>query len=162
MRQIKQSKEDGLFRIALENMRLDRCTTSDINFLRSLTMSRYNRTKRLDSSLRFNSVIVDRNNERDLINRVVAFEFALHTDQQLHSFYSVDLCFVSDTSLEIRRKRSVRLSHKEQRILWDLPPGKIDNISSRLNICIGMLVLIRYNEATELCITNDAEATVFL
>ena len=35
-----------------------------------------------------------------------------------------------------------------------------DNRPGKLSICIGMPVMIKYNEATECCVTNGTEAEV--
>ncbi len=47
-----------------------------------------------------------------------------------------------------------------QRVLWDLPPDASDHRSGTLKLCKGLPILIKYNEATECCVTNGAEAKV--
>ena len=38
--------------------------------------------------------------------------------------------------------------------IWNLTPKYTDNIPGVLELCIGMPVMIKFNEATELCATN--------
>ncbi|KAF9549155.1 hypothetical protein CPC08DRAFT_592444, partial [Agrocybe pediades] len=45
--------------------------------------------------------------------------------------------------------------------LWNMPPSTNDqHIPGRVDICIGMPIMIRYNEATELCMTRGQEAKI--
>jgi hypothetical protein len=44
--------------------------------------------------------------------------------------------------------------------LWDAPACTSDNIPGQLRLFVGLPVMIRNNEATELCITKGQEATV--
>ncbi|KAF6743206.1 hypothetical protein DFP72DRAFT_781407, partial [Ephemerocybe angulata] len=44
--------------------------------------------------------------------------------------------------------------------LWNQPPCTSEQIPGKLSLCIGMPVMIRYNEATELCITRGQEARI--
>ena len=45
-------------------------------------------------------------------------------------------------------------------ILWKISPKHTKNIPGILPLCIGMLVMIKHNEATELSVTNGQEANV--
>ena len=45
-------------------------------------------------------------------------------------------------------------------MLWDLPHSATDHNPGKLALCIGMPVMIRHNDATELCITKGQEGTV--
>jgi hypothetical protein len=47
-----------------------------------------------------------------------------------------------------------------QHVLWSLPHAATMNRPGTLALCQGMPVLIKYNVATECCVTNGAEATV--
>ena len=47
-----------------------------------------------------------------------------------------------------------------QKALWKLEPNSSDHIPGTLALCIGMPVMIRHNDATELCITRGQEAIV--
>ena len=47
-----------------------------------------------------------------------------------------------------------------QNALWSLPHGSSEHIPGRLSLCIGMLVMLYHNEATECCITKGDEGTV--
>jgi hypothetical protein len=52
------------------------------------------------------------------------------------------------------------LTELQKHDLWDAPACTSDNIAGKLSLCIGMPVMIRNNEATELCITKGQEAMV--
>ncbi|KAH7904612.1 hypothetical protein BJ138DRAFT_1018905, partial [Hygrophoropsis aurantiaca] len=52
------------------------------------------------------------------------------------------------------------ISQYDQDILWSLSPHASDHIAARLDLCIGMPVMIRNNDATELCITKGQEGKV--
>ena len=52
------------------------------------------------------------------------------------------------------------MSPKTQEMLWNLSHSETDHIPGRLSLCIGMPVIIRNNDATELCITKGQEGFV--
>ena len=45
-------------------------------------------------------------------------------------------------------------------MLWELEHNATEHVPGKLTLCIGMPVMIRYNVATELCITKGQEGTV--
>jgi hypothetical protein len=65
-----------------------------------------------------------------------------------------------------RRKRvkntekSANISLIDQEKLWELPHHATQHFPGKLSLCIGMPVMLRYNDATELCITKGQEGTV--
>jgi hypothetical protein len=52
------------------------------------------------------------------------------------------------------------LDSGKQEILWELTPEATEHSPGKLSLCIGLPVMIRKNEATELCITKGQEGTV--
>src|ERR1700733_4099859 len=52
------------------------------------------------------------------------------------------------------------LTSKLHQELWDLPPAATDHIPGKLSLCIGLPIMIRNNDATELCMTKGQEAFV--
>ncbi|KAF8225519.1 hypothetical protein L208DRAFT_1305896 [Tricholoma matsutake] len=44
--------------------------------------------------------------------------------------------------------------------LWNLRHSASDHVPSKLSLCMGMPVMIRNNEATELCITKGQEGYI--
>ena len=44
--------------------------------------------------------------------------------------------------------------------IWKLRPGATDHFPGKLSLCISMPVMIRNNDATELCITKGQEGFV--
>jgi hypothetical protein len=48
---------------------------------------------------------------------------------------------------------SNEISHSLQKIIWNLPHSATSHFPGKLSLCIGMPVIIRNNDATELCIT---------
>ncbi|KAH9848083.1 hypothetical protein C2E23DRAFT_871375 [Lenzites betulinus] len=125
------------FKTALENMRYCRCTKEDINLL--LT--------RVCRSAADISIIT-------ALNATKAEDFARMCGQQLTSFE-----FASIRRAQ-REYTSNDIGPNMQRVLWQLPPTLTEHHSGILMLCRGMPVLLKYNEATELCATNGAEATV--
>ena len=58
------------------------------------------------------------------------------------------------------RNNIVPLSYEDQQVLWNSSPHTSDHFPSCLRLCLGMPVIIRHNDATELCITNGQEGVV--
>jgi hypothetical protein len=56
--------------------------------------------------------------------------------------------------------KSTNITEEDQNMLWDLPHSATDHNPGKLALCIGMPVMIRHNDATELCITKGQEGTV--
>ena len=94
--------------------------------------------------------------------------------QELVHFYSIDELAGGEESHRRQRKRKygvhashvnkepalTGLTHDDQEALWDCSPHMSDHIAGKLSICVGMPVMIRNNEATELCITKGQEAVM--
>jgi len=58
-------------------------------------------------------------------------------------------------------QKSNIISPALQKLLWSQPhASSSDNIPARLDLCIGMPVMLRHNDATECCITKGAEGVV--
>lgn len=49
---------------------------------------------------------------------------------------------------------------EDQTMLWDLEHNATDHIPGKLSLCIGLPIMVRYNTATELCITKGQEGTI--
>lgn len=91
--------------------------------------------------------------------------FANNTGQELGNFYSVD-------SLSTRAVDRYKWPHCEQAhfkhlgpklqdTLWNAPASTTnEHVPGCLRLCIGMPVIIKVNEATELCITKGQEGIV--
>ena len=171
MRQKKQSVDDSKFRTALENMRYKACTTEDIKFLQTrLTGPGPNRPKLAAKGFRNISIITSWNSQKDRINELGCVRFTKETGQCLVDFYSIDEWVVYEDIPEkgtgCRRKRRSKLtkdsyiSLRDQEHLWNLPHHATDHFAGKLSICMGLPVMIRHNDATELCITKGQEGTV--
>lgn len=52
------------------------------------------------------------------------------------------------------------MEFEDQLQIWKVRHGSTDNFPGKLSLCIGMPVMIRNNDATELCITKGQEAFV--
>ena len=90
------------------------------------------------------------------------------------NFYSIDELAGSNESQTHHRKRRRQkkftqltcepnpsgLIKEDQEALWDSHPHMSEHVAGKLPLCIGMPVMIRHNEATELCITKGQEAIV--
>ncbi|EPS95061.1 hypothetical protein FOMPIDRAFT_62972 [Fomitopsis schrenkii] len=174
MRQLGISDEDIQFRTALQNMRYKLCTERDLQLLESRIIGSSPSAPSLsDANFRDISVITSFNVDRDAMNTEGAARFAQEHRTELHYFYSVDRWpKTSEDSASLRQqqrfaKNDIRSTHGTTAIpaviqnqLWCLPPHCTENHAGILPLCIGMPVLLKNNEATELCATNGAEGTV--
>ncbi|TEB23294.1 hypothetical protein FA13DRAFT_1640071, partial [Coprinellus micaceus] len=97
--------------------------------------------------------------------------FASDTKQKLTEFRSIDLLTGKLDSKDQagqakrhtkKRKKAkvLKMTQVLQEKLWKQPPGTSDHIPASLSLCQGMPVMIRYNTATELCVTKGQEAVV--
>ena len=98
-----------------------------------------------------------------------AHRFAAEMKQPLHKFYSYDTwgseSDPADPSESKGRKKAKAgpqqyISAEIQEEIWNLTPKYTDNIPGVLELCIGMPVMIKFNEATELCVTNGQNGNV--
>ncbi|KAJ7171845.1 hypothetical protein C8R43DRAFT_874748 [Mycena crocata] len=166
MRQATQTENDAKLRTALTNMRYAACTADDIAFLRTRVASDREGHPKLDSKLyRDVSVITAWNIQKDCINEYGAERFAQDTGQDLVDFYSVDK--LSARSVDKYKWRNCEQAHfrtlgpRLQQKLWSAPPTmNTEQIPGKLRLCVGMPVMIKANEATELCITKGQEGKV--
>ncbi|KAJ7907078.1 hypothetical protein B0H13DRAFT_2233498 [Mycena leptocephala] len=81
------------------------------------------------------SIITARNSQKDALNKMGAERSAKDSKQVLHNFYSID------------RPSSA-------------PSSTNKFISGKLPICMGMPIMLRANDATELCITKGQGSVV--
>jgi len=116
------------------------------------------------------SIITALNAQKDRINELGSVRFAAETGQTLTHFYSIDR-FGSPPDAAEKRPRgrkskasgkhvSNEISSSLQKVIWDLPPAATNHFPGKLSLCIGMPVIIRNNNATELCITKGQEGHV--
>jgi hypothetical protein len=166
MRQKEQTENDDKLRTALSNMRYGACTTQDLAFLRTRIASLGASGPRLDSAeFRNVSIITALNSQKDVINDLGANRFAADNSKELALFHSIDNISPRsvDKSKWKRCEQSVlnHISSQLQHKLWQYPPScNSSMIPGTLSLCIGMPVLLRSNDATELCITKGQEAVV--
>ncbi|KAF9051697.1 hypothetical protein BJ165DRAFT_1325679, partial [Panaeolus papilionaceus] len=164
MRQLGNSPREVAFRRALENLRYKVCTKEDIALLES-RVAEINPGLSLDNAPWKNvSIITARNCDKDLFNDVHATRFANEVGQPLHEFFSEDR-IVSTNRVQVPQQAKPQVGSKtldpsDQVRLWMQPPDTSDQIAGCLKLCLGMPVMIRYNQATELCITRGQEGRV--
>ncbi|KAJ7101098.1 hypothetical protein C8R44DRAFT_888062 [Mycena epipterygia] len=173
MRQTSQKADDQKLRTALTNMRYAACTPADIAFLKT-RIGRSGRTQgfpRLtESQFRDVSIITALNAHKDYLNDAGAKRFARDTGQELTEFFSIDKLSTFTQAHQIKQRRrkakdmapsSNGISKSMQEDLWKAHPASTSkHIPAKLALCIGMPIMIRNNDATELCITKGQEATV--
>ncbi|KAF8144565.1 hypothetical protein K438DRAFT_1631698 [Mycena galopus ATCC 62051] len=152
-------------------MRFGACTQRDLDYLRSRTISRHPGHPTFeDTGFRHISIITALNAQKDRINELGCKRFAEETNQTLTHFYSEDT-LAQNAALEGRKPKKARnrevlkakrkISPHRQQQLWDAYPCSTDeHVPGRLSLCIGMPVMIRHNDATELCITKGQEGKV--
>ncbi|RDX56131.1 hypothetical protein OH76DRAFT_1338348 [Lentinus brumalis] len=173
MRQKGLSQQDAEFRTALENMRFARCTKDDVALLLTRVHDPVKGGAELHSD-RFREVpiITAFNAYRDAINADRVREYARARNVPLVSFYSSDLWGKNKDGASIRQaqkaydavvdpvRQSNIISPRIQEALWNIPPTLSGHHPGVLHLCVGMPVILKYNEATELCATNGAAARV--
>jgi len=120
------------------------------------------------------SIITARNNQRDRINEEGSRRFAADHGLELSHFYSLDeLAGGNNPKGQQRKWKKGRskgqpgreptlsgLTRADQDALWECYPHMSDHVPAKLSLCVGMPVMIRNNEATELCVTKGQEAVV--
>ncbi|KAF5343722.1 hypothetical protein D9758_016521 [Tetrapyrgos nigripes] len=172
MRQTKESPQDTALRKALENMRYGKCNSADIQFLQSRTTTPQKSDIFLKDEFRNISIITAWNVHKDTINQKGSVRYASDTNQELVEFFSIDSIASSSTQVGDRkrgRKRTIegvlkhgKIDSTRQNFLWNALPSTTNNhIPGKLSLCIGLPIIIKQNYATELCITNGQEGTVF-
>ena len=171
MRQKTQTPEDKALRTALVNMRYGACTPEDIKFLRSRIAGMQPGQPKVSSKYFRNvAIICGIHTQKDMINQLGCQRFADETGQKLTNFYSIDR-WAQDSDQVNRRKgkakSSSRLRHTSNEInfddqleIWKVHPGATEHFPGKLSLCIGMPIMIRNNDATELCITKGQEGFV--
>ncbi|KZT18398.1 hypothetical protein NEOLEDRAFT_1080378, partial [Neolentinus lepideus HHB14362 ss-1] len=173
MRQLGQSENDHRFRVALENMRYKACTRDDIALLQSrVPHSGPDSPSLADALFHYISIITGQNANCDTINALSAPRFAADHNQELVHFYSSDTWGGQKQTQSLAGSRRASLQYVDpirrtntinpdiQNALWELPPSLSDHAPGVLPLCIGMPVMLKHNDATELGVTNGAEATV--
>jgi hypothetical protein len=109
--------------------------------------------------------------QKDVINQLGCERFAAETGQELTNFYSVDKWGKeSDPALKQKwgkSKAASKSKHKSNEIpfdvqmeIWKLRHGATDHFPGKLSVCLDMPVMLRNNDATELCITKGQEGFV--
>ena len=116
------------------------------------------------------SIITELNSQKNQLNKLGSMCFAAETGQNLTDFYSDDELGedVDPSTLSSVRKRDKKsipsskkiLSPDMQDVVWNLRHFSSEHIPGKLSLCIGLLVMIRNNDATELCITKGQEGDV--
>lgn len=170
MRQNTQSFEDSRLRTALENMRYAACTKDDITFLRSrIAGNKENQPKLYHKDVKNVSIITALNSQKDRINELGCKRFADETNQELTDFYSIDKLGASFDPATLKKlnrsgKKSKQantiIQPRYQEMLWNLKHSASDHIPGKLSLCTDLPVMIKNNEATELCITKGQEGFV--
>jgi len=171
MRQNTQSSKDSRFRTALENMRYAQCTQDDIDFLKTRIAGKNNGQPNI-AKKRFRnvSIITELNSQKDQLNKLGSLRFATETGQKLTEFFSDDELGedIDPSTLSSVRKKDKKsmpsskkyLSPDMQDAVWNLRHSASEHIPGKLSLCIGLPVMIRNNDATELCITKGQEGHV--
>lgn len=121
--------------------------------------------------VKYASIIIAWKASRDQINTMGSDAFARDLGIELHTFYSVDKWSSAmpqsqadrhkkDTNtLDVLRDSDI-VDKEMQKLLWEISSSRTDHYADTLEICLGMPVLVRYNEAVEAGITNGAEGHV--
>ncbi|KDR64842.1 hypothetical protein GALMADRAFT_82610, partial [Galerina marginata CBS 339.88] len=147
-------------------------TPEDIKFLRTFQAGRReNQPKVSAKEFRNIAIICGRHTQKDEINTLGCQRFADETGQKLTHFYSIDKWgkekdpaskskWGKSKSAPKSKHKSNEIPFDEQLEIWKLRHGATDNFAGKLSLCLGMPVMIRNNDATELCITKGQEGFV--
>jgi len=154
MRQSTSSEEDDRFRVMLGNLRYKNCTSEDLNYLQSRTTARESRSSLITEDFKCVPIITGRNVQRDKINLLCGQKYISDRGLESHSFYSIDRLVSS------KNNQFSMMTGSLQKQLWDILPVDSENFPGKLTLCIGMPVMIKYNEATECSVTNGADCIV--
>lgn len=116
-----------------------------------------------DKEFRDVSIITSRHINKDAINNLGVQRFASERNLQLHSFYAEDTIRDPDQHRSNRRRMAkVPLDEQCQCALWEQPTSSVEKrIAGKLTLRKGLPVQLRSNSATELCMTNGQEGTVY-
>ena len=154
MRQNTSSEEDDRFRIMLGNLRYKNCTSADLDYLESRIVAKSNQNHLLTTEFKDVPIITGRNVQRDKINLLCSERYISEKRLESHSFYSIDKLISS------KKNQFSIMTSSLQKQLWDTLPVDSENLPGKLTLCIGMPVMIKYNEATECSVTNGADSVV--
>src|ERR1700759_2183801 len=172
MRQKIQTAQDEALRTALVNMRYGKCTPEDIRFLRSrIAGKRPGQPNVASKEFRNVAILCGRHTQKDQINMLGCERFAQDTGQKLTNFYSIDKWgkdvdpasktkWGRSKAAPKTRHQSSEMDFEDQLEIWKLRHGATENFPGKLSLCVGMPVMIRNNDATELCITKGQEGFV--
>ncbi|KAJ7927380.1 hypothetical protein B0H13DRAFT_1506161, partial [Mycena leptocephala] len=144
------------------------CTPQDLPFLRTRVIGPKPGQPRFDDpNFRSVPVITAWNSQKDKLNQLGSQRFANDTGQQLTDFFAVDsLAASSSEKVERKNRNKTKLpsfryfSEMERRELYDAHPCTSEHVAGKLSLCVGMPVMIKNNDATELCITKGQEGIV--
>ena len=103
--------------------------------------------------------------------KLINERFAEETGQKLTHFYAVDKwgkdADPANKTKWGKSKASSKSKHKSNEIdfddqyqIWNVRHGSTEHFAGKLSLCLGMPVMIRNNDATELCITKGQEGFV--
>ena len=147
------------------------CTEDDIEFLQTCIAGKESYQPNIAKKRYRNvSIITELNSQKDQLNKLGSLHFAAETGQRLTDFYSddelgEDIDLSTLTSARKKDKKSKPSSKKilssdMQEVIWNLRHSASEHISGKLSLCIGLPVMIRNNDATELCITKGQEGHI--
>ena len=166
MCQNTQSDEDASLRAALENMRYKACKLEDIAFLRTRISSNIPGQSSICQDQFHNvSIITGTNLHKDEMNRLGAIQFAQETNQSLMDSFSSDSPHTTLNQGDSEQSRGCKqvgeITSEMREALWSQPPSSTEkHIAGKLSLCMGLPVMIRYNYATEICMTHGQEGFV--
>lgn len=166
MRQTATDADEMAFRTALENLRWHACTDADIALLRK-RLAGSSEDLSVDAAGYKNvSIITAKNRDKDQINASCSARFAQEAGMDLVHFYSSDTLKPVDPAKKtwsaVKRIYSTvnKMTKSLQINLWNQAPCTSEQIPGKLSLCQGMPIMIRYNDATDLCMTRGQEGRV--
>ena len=162
MRQRGMSAEDIRFREALINLRFGSCTREDlVLFSTRIAGPAPGQPNILQPQFKDVSIATAKNAVRDAVVSVRPSMYADSRGAALHTFVSRDKFPTergSSSAADTRRlfarlsdpsRSSNELPIELRDLLWGLSPRRTDHVAGRLQLCLGMPMLLKANQATK-------------
>jgi hypothetical protein len=159
LKRIMRSDNDPAFIDLLLRCRYGMCTAADYQLLQTRIHGCPTSNASMSApGFRAVSMITALNADRDAVNANGSACLNM-PEAPSTTFWSAD-CLVGQGNGRGRKRTRTRLRADDQKDVWALPPSNTDHLPGVLQLRIGMPVMLKKNQLTELGLTNGAECQV--